>query len=89
MSAPPDRVIAELPKSATETIRVALTTYQGRTGCDIRVYAVYRTTGEVGPTKAGLRVPLTMLPDLRAAIEEAERQARVAGLLGDGKAGAG
>lgn len=69
-----DVVVAEIEKNEAETIRVALTTFKGKVGCDIRVYAVYRSTGQLGPTKAGLRVR----PDLLEPLIEALTKARAA-----------
>jgi hypothetical protein len=62
-----DQVFAEIQKSDPEAIRVAPVTFKGRVGVDIRVYARYRATGEVGSTKSGLRIAPEKLPELMAA----------------------
>jgi hypothetical protein len=66
-----DGVIAIIEKGLGEEIRVARTSYRGRDGIDIRVFERYRTTGELGPTKAGLRVSPELLPTLIAALQAA------------------
>ncbi len=73
--------VATLKKSAVEEIRVALTRYAGRASVDIRSWVAYRTTGTIGPTKSGVRVPIEQLRELRAALDEAERAAVAEGML--------
>jgi len=65
---------------ALRELRVSLVNFGGRIALDVRIFATYRSTGEVGPTKAGVRLPLERLPELRRALETAERAAGEAGL---------
>ena len=63
-------VVATVRKNAAEEIRVALTEYQGKRLCDIRVFTEYRSTGEIGPTKKGLSVRIEQLPELIKALQD-------------------
>lgn len=76
--------IATFPSDRAQEVRVSLVSYGGCDTLDLRVYAVHKTTGEIGPTKAGIRVSLDHLRDLREAITTAERVAREQGWL-DGR----
>ena len=76
-----DRTVATLTKNATEELRVTLTEYQGKPLLDLRVFTTYRTTGEVGPTKKGVTIKVELLPDLIAALRQAEGEARKLGFV--------
>ena len=73
--------IGTLEKSATQDLRVKLSTYQGRRYLDVRTYVTLDATGERVPTKKGVTVTVAKIPELRALIEKAEAEARAAGLL--------
>jgi len=65
-------VIAVIPRGPGEEIRVARTEYRGKAGIDVRVFERYRTTGEMGPARAGVRLAPELLPDLIAALTKAQ-----------------
>ncbi|MBP2229377.1 hypothetical protein J2847_002676 [Azospirillum agricola] len=71
--------IATIAKNATEEIRVGLTAFNGKPLCDFRIFTEYRATGETGPTKKGVTFAVALLPQIIAALQEAE--ARRLGLL--------
>lgn len=66
-----DRVIATIPRGAAAIVRIAITTFKGRPGLDVRLFEAYRTTGELGPTARGIRLRLDELEEVRAAIDAA------------------
>lgn len=76
-----ERHIRSFEKNKTEEVRVELTEYQGHDLVSARVYATRDATGERVPTKKGLTLSIQKLPDLISALQEAEREARAAGLL--------
>jgi hypothetical protein len=66
--------IADVTKNATENIRIRFTEYKGFKLCDIRMF--YQAgNGEYKPTGKGFAIKRDLLPELRQAIEEAERLA--------------
>ena len=69
-------VIATLPKNARDVIRVQITTYRGHRLLDVRVY-----DRDGFPTKAGVCVQIEHSPDLVAALNAAEAEARRRGLI--------
>ncbi|MFB0488386.1 hypothetical protein ABIE45_000972 [Methylobacterium sp. OAE515] len=69
-----DRIVAEIPKSARESVRVILREKSGQLGADLRIAS---TTGR-GPmreTQKGLRIPASRLGDVIDALREAQRLA--------------
>jgi hypothetical protein len=74
--------VATIEKSKIEELRVALTEYKGRRYVDVRTYCdPYADEGQSRvPTKKGITCPLAKLPDLIAALQEAEEQIRGQGL---------
>lgn len=71
----PDQIVAEIPKSARESVRVILREKAGQLGADLRIAS---TTGR-GPmreTAKGIRIPAAQLGDVIRALQEAERLTR-------------
>lgn len=70
-------IIATLPKSASEVVKVELTEFNGHDLVGVRVWT--KDTGR--PTQKGVTVAIAMLPLLTAALVEAEAKARAVGLI--------
>jgi hypothetical protein len=75
--------IATIEKNKIEELRVALKEFKGHHYADIRTYCdPYADEGQGRvPTKKGVTLSLTKLPKLIAALQQAESEARAAGLL--------
>lgn len=69
-----DRLIAEVRKSARESIRLILRDKHGDVGLDLRIAAA-NGRGEMCETPKGLRVPVARIGDLIRALREAQRMA--------------
>ena len=81
-----NKTIAKITKNSREKIVVALSEFEGQDATYDMVSArVFydRGNGEMKPTRNGLNVPVRLLPELLDALEEAEREARAAGLIED------
>ena len=76
-----DKVIAVINKNQVEEIRVALREFHGQDLLDIRVYFEPHDGVAKIATKKGVALQVGKLPELLAALREAERVAREAGLL--------
>ena len=77
-----DKHISTIEKNAIEEIRVALSEYRGYNQIGIRIFANYDSVhAEKRPTKKGINLRVNRLPELIAALQEAEREAIEAGLL--------
>ena len=75
--------IATIRKNAAEEVRVSLDEYKGHNLVSLRVWTDPYAGDERIPTKKGVSMSAKLLPELREALEQAEAQARAAGLLGD------
>jgi hypothetical protein len=76
-------IIATIPKNANEQIRVTLSEYKGRVLLGMRVWWHSLESEEWHPSKKGFSCSPERLPELAAALKEAERRARKKGLLTD------
>ena len=71
-------IIADIPKTAVEIVRVELSEFQGK---DLFAVRVWTRDDPPRPTPKGLTASVKMLPAVIAALTEAEATARREGLL--------
>ena len=77
-----EKSIAIVEKNAIEEVHVDLSEFHGHDLIGIRIWANYDSADKPKrPTKKGVTLRVERLPELIAALKEAERQARGAGLL--------
>ena len=77
-----DKLIATIEKNSIEEVRVALSEYQGFDLVGIRIWGNYDSpTSEKRPTKKGVALRVERLPELIAALLQAQAEAEAAGLL--------
>jgi hypothetical protein len=77
-----EQTIAVIEKNAIEEVHIALSEYRDHDLVSVRIYANYASAEEVKrPTRKGVTLKVEKLPDLIAALQEAEQRARAAGLL--------
>jgi hypothetical protein len=75
-----DRIIATITKNAREQVRITLGQFNGRDILNLRVW-FQSDGGEWRPSNKGIACKVELLPQLAAALTEAERQARAGGLI--------
>ena len=68
------KVLANIPRSATEEIQIALNEYKGKQYLDLRVYYTTDDGLNWNPTKKGVTFSPDKLLDLKAAIETAIKE---------------
>ena len=78
-----ERMIASIPRTPLEEVRVRLSRFKGRDLVDVRIYAEPDDSDERRPTKRGIALRVERLPELLEALHQAERAARAEGLLED------
>jgi hypothetical protein len=68
------KIIASVPRSATEEIRIQINEYKGKKYLDMRVF--YTTDDGINwnPTKKGVTFAPEKLDELKQAIEEAKKE---------------
>lgn len=77
-----DKTIATIPKNAREEVRIGICEFHGHDLFAVRVFTdAAGTTGDRVPTRKGLTASIRLLPDIIAALTQAEAEARAAGLL--------
>ncbi len=79
-----EKVIATIAKNGAEELRVELINYRGHDLLGFRIWVTLKKTRDVVPTHKGITVAVDLIPQLRAALETAEHEARAAGLLKGG-----
>ena len=80
--------VRSLPLGDKAEVRLVLETVNNLARVDLRTWADDKLGATVvrGPTKKGVSLPVAALPDLVAAVVEAEATARALGLLKEGGA---
>ena len=68
------KILANIPRSATEEIQIAINEYKGKQYLDLRVYYTTDDGLNWNPTKKGVTFSPERLIDLKAAIETAIKE---------------
>ena len=74
--------IAVIGKNRREEVRIVLDTFKGTQLIDMRVFAAFTSGNIMMPTKKGLSLRVEMLPDLIAALSQAQDKAEELGWIG-------
>ena len=74
------RLRLEIAKNKRETLRCEIIEYKGMTLLDLRVYT--EIDERRAPTRKGISVKIEMIPQIREWLQQAETEAKAAGLLG-------
>ncbi|AMB48424.1 hypothetical protein [Methylobacterium sp. AMS5] len=80
MPAPLDQHVATVRRTTREDVRISLRETRGTVGVELRV-ATNHGRGPMKETPKGLRLPPERLPEMIAALEDAQRLAVSLGLL--------
>lgn len=78
------RTVAEFRKTHNETVRAELYRYGAQPCAQVRTFAM--TNDGPKPTTRGLALSVAKLPELRAAVEALEAEARASGMLDETRA---
>ena len=76
-----DKLISTFDKNSAEEVRIQLTEFNGHDLVAARVFATVKADGSKVPTRKGITLNIRRLPELIGGLQEAEREARKAGLL--------
>lgn len=68
------KLLASIPRTATEEIQVQLSEYRGKKFLDIRIFYTTDEGNTWNPTKKGVAVNPENLTELKEAIELAQRE---------------
>ncbi len=75
-----EKFIGEIAKNRRETLRCEIIEYKGMTLLDLRVYT--KIDECLAPTRKGVSIKIEMIPQIREWLQQAETEAKAAGLLG-------
>ena len=75
------KLIKTIEKNEKEEIRIELSEYKGGDYLNIRIWADSEHCKERVPTPKGITTKLNMLPEIISSLQEAESEAREAGIL--------
>ncbi len=75
-----ETIIARIERGKTSEIRVRLLEFHDKPYVDIRLFVVTDAIAKA-PTRKGIAVPPGLMPDVTAALQAAEQEARAAGLI--------
>ena len=68
-----DKIIATIPKSDIEEVRILLGEYTGKQRIDIRTW-FKNQAGVLMPTKKGVSIPVEKWPELKKALKDLDFQ---------------
>jgi len=69
-----NKIIQQFSRNNDEVVRVSLGSYKNRDYIDIRVFFTDKSTGELKPTKKGLTLLTTLVPELKSALHKCEAE---------------
>ena len=76
-----ETTITIIERGKTVDMRVRFMNWHGKDYCDIRTFVTSGATTDRVPSRKGIAVPVGLLPELIAALQKAQEEARAAGLL--------
>jgi hypothetical protein len=79
-----DHIVSTIRKNAREELRIGLSDFNGYDLANIRVW-FQADDGTMRPGNKGLAFKLAMLPEVIAALQQLETEARRRGLIGEGR----
>ncbi|MBF0331872.1 MAG: transcriptional coactivator p15/PC4 family protein [Candidatus Omnitrophica bacterium] len=68
-----DKTVKTFPKNKFQEIRIGIREFKGNDLIDIRTWTMTQGSEEMVPTAKGVTVNINLLPELKKALEEAER----------------
>ena len=68
-----DKTIATFKKNKFQEVRIGIREYKGNDLVDIRTWTLTQGTEAMVPTAKGVSINISLLPDLRKALENVEQ----------------
>src|SRR5262245_13152606 len=75
--------VGRIPKNSGEEVVVTLSRFKGHDLLDLRIHALFGGADTRRPTRKGISINITRLPDLLAVLHTADAEAHRLGLLAD------
>jgi len=76
-----DKTVSVFKKNKFQEVRVGIREYKGNDLIDIRTWTMTQGSDEMVPTAKGVSINVSLLDDLKKALNEVERELKVNSLL--------
>ena len=76
-----DKTVSVFQKNKFQEVRVGIREYKGNDLIDIRTWTMTQGSDEMVPTAKGVSININLLPDLKKALEEVEKELSVNKML--------
>lgn len=75
-----DKTVSVFQKNKFQEVRVGIREYKGNDLIDIRTWTLTQGSEEMVPTAKGVSINISLLPDLKKALDEVEKELKKNGL---------
>lgn len=75
-----DKTVAVFQKNKFQEVRVGIREFKGNDLIDIRTWTMTQGSDEMVPTAKGVSINITLLPELRKALDVVEKELKASGL---------
>jgi hypothetical protein len=76
-----DKTVCVFPKNKFQEVRVGIREYKGNDLIDIRTWTMTQGSEEMVPTAKGVSININLLPELKKALDEVEKELKKNGML--------
>ncbi len=76
-----DKTISVFPKNKFQEVRIGIREYKGNDLIDIRTWTMTQGSEEMVPTAKGISINVSLLSDLKKALEDVEKELKVNKLI--------
>lgn len=75
-----DKTVAVFQKNKFQEVRVGIREFKGNDLIDIRTWTMTQGSDEMVPTAKGVSINISLLPELRKALDVVEKELKASGL---------
>ena len=76
-----DKTVAVFQKNKFQEVRVGIREFKGNDLIDIRTWTMTQGSEEMVPTAKGVSINITLLPELRKALDVVEKELKSSGMV--------
>ena len=75
-----DKTVAVFQKNKFQEVRIGIREFKGNDLVDIRTWTMTQGSEEMVPTAKGVSINITLLPELRKALDVVEKELKASGM---------
>ena len=76
-----DKTVAVFQKNKFQEVRIGIREFKGNDLVDIRTWTMTQGSEEMVPTAKGVSINITLLPELRKALDVVEKELKASGMV--------